>query len=656
MAPERVNPRYANPTAVHNLAAIRQMFPFQGHIEQAEHRGITLKQLNRIRLFARGCCFHWWDSSPSDVSSTAGQTLTMEFLNTYHLTSWLIKPATKEHDCAFMELLSREKQVPRWFISHWWGESFESFIASVKRHAEVRLLGESSPFWVCAYANRQHSLTVEQACDPRESGFAKALQSSEGVLLLLNAESESSGAAAPFSRAWCLYEHFIALSVPGREATIKLDIATRHGKKAMVLTDGIAEGDKIIKVDTESHKAGDNAPESLWMVHAEDRHRHFPIELVKAGLDVELEQAKTTVPDDRTRILNHIAQQDQQLAAPETHERYTLVNQQLRASIALALWRRAVEAGCVAECRLPEVVEADPLRTNFALGLRKCENMDDAGLKSVAAGLQAAIETLHLDLAECQVGNAGLAALAERLPSAVKSLALLLSGTQVTCTGLARLAAKLPQAVESLTLDISDTQISDVGLGLLAMALPKSVRSISLHFGNCGGITDKGLAILAARLPADMTSLDINIVGTSISNSGLGAIAAQCPTAMSSFCCQCRNSATSLDVVESVDQLRAWQPSQADCVQQIIDGATRTVQMLTGLEPVVNACHAQDVSCGGCISAELLKRVVSQITDISSAETARAASVAEEFTKDGSVDYVEFLGRFAFTCEPSEQA
>ncbi|CAE8722020.1 unnamed protein product, partial [Polarella glacialis] len=118
-------------------------------------------------------CGKWHDTAPEGCSKTAGQTLAMEFLNLYHLNAWLILPASKDANCAMVELMAAKKQTPAWFITHWWGEPIGDFVACVAKHVCIRCLSRDSPYWVCAYANRQHSLDDELSADPTETSFCK---------------------------------------------------------------------------------------------------------------------------------------------------------------------------------------------------------------------------------------------------------------------------------------------------------------------------------------------------------------------------------------------------------------------------------------------------------------------------------------------------
>lgn len=77
------------------------------------------------------------------------------------------------------------------------------FLACLEQHALVRQLSASTAFWVCAYANNQHHVSDDVGPNPRSSSFYKAIQMSQGVLLVLDS------AATPFKRIWCCFEESI---------------------------------------------------------------------------------------------------------------------------------------------------------------------------------------------------------------------------------------------------------------------------------------------------------------------------------------------------------------------------------------------------------------------------------------------------------------
>jgi len=144
----------------------------------------------------------------------------------------LLTAFTGAWQCAFVEVLAVADQPPRWFVSHWWGEPIVHFAACVRLHAETRLgsvksettlddeagrkfnakkmeAEQDSPYWVCAYANRQWSLSEELVDDPKKTSFYRAMgvagSLGGGTLLILDDKNEvtQSGPGTPFTRVWC---------------------------------------------------------------------------------------------------------------------------------------------------------------------------------------------------------------------------------------------------------------------------------------------------------------------------------------------------------------------------------------------------------------------------------------------------------------------
>ena len=81
------------------------------------------------------------------------------------------------------------------------------FLACLEQHALVRELSSSTFYWVCAYANNQHCVEEDIRSNPRSTSFYRAMQMSQGVLLVL----DSSG--TPFERIWCCFEEAIAAAL-----------------------------------------------------------------------------------------------------------------------------------------------------------------------------------------------------------------------------------------------------------------------------------------------------------------------------------------------------------------------------------------------------------------------------------------------------------
>lgn len=82
-------------------------------------------------------------------------------------------------------------------------EPVYNFLACLEQHALVRKLSMSTAFWVCAYANNQHCVADDITSNPRSTSFYRAMQMSQGVLLVL----DSGG--TPFERIWCCFEESV---------------------------------------------------------------------------------------------------------------------------------------------------------------------------------------------------------------------------------------------------------------------------------------------------------------------------------------------------------------------------------------------------------------------------------------------------------------
>lgn len=447
-----------------HLAMLHKEFPFQGLVEGAENRAITLPQLQHILQFTATSCFRWVDTSSR--SATYRQTLSMEMLNLYHLNSWLIMPATKEKKCSMVELLSSKPQPPSWFVSHWWGEPVAAFISCVQHHATTRKLPPQAAYWVCAYANRQHALDEDLTEDPKQTSFFKAMAIAEfKVLLILDAKTDLSGPATPFTRIWCAFEETMCLD----QAKAPLDVATSH-------TGGSQSVSMLTREPLEDEAAMDEKAPGSGSTRRVERERDFPLAVMEAGLSVELEKAQASVAIDRTRILNCIAGRELNLEPPlEKHKRYDETNQKLRGLFALAFWRRVnLTTGSAQErdlqnrlkMRIEDAMRHDVTRTSLDLSLAGGPPGDQA-------------EQAFLDLTSC-----------------------------------------LPSNLRELTLDLSNTGIGDVGLEALAMNVPASLEAVSLDFSHCPGITDDGIAALRrhAASGANLKKLKLGLHATGVSD------------------------------------------------------------------------------------------------------------------------------------------
>jgi len=455
---------------------------------------------------------HW-------IVEVDGGTVTME---PKELTA-----STDPWECAFVEVLALEDQPPVWFVSHWWGEPIVHFAGCVRLHAEVRLgsvksrtpledqggrmrhgykmeADQDSPYWVCAYANRQWSLSQEVVEDPKKTSFYRALVVAKGLgggtLLILDAKNEvtQTGPGTPFSRVWCAFEESTSIN----DLELPLDIAAYHNAKAELLTsDTTAQDKQSYESETQKFKVS--------------REMTFPIEVLKKGMDLKLEQAEATQDRDRVHILNAIAAGQKELSVaelnaepPVKHENFEMVNKRLGSTFAIAGWRQGLESGILDMRQLATTLKMDRWRVTLVLEFGWCDQFDDDALMTLAGIFPTSLKILTLGMGLCMnITDDGLQSLGAGLAQ-LKNLATLslnFKVCKITDDGLQKLGDGLAQLKNLATLSLEFgmcKKIGDDGLQKLAagVAQLKNLVTLSLNFLSCDNIGDDGLQKLGDGL------------------------------------------------------------------------------------------------------------------------------------------------------------
>uniref|UniRef100_A0A7S2QJ19 EF-hand domain-containing protein n=1 Tax=Zooxanthella nutricula TaxID=1333877 RepID=A0A7S2QJ19_9DINO len=144
-------------------------------IPKPEMRGITLRQLRRLMHYVEEHCEResWYDPE-------TGAPLTPDKVDLYCLTEWVLKPATRDRRCSFVELIATKasEQRPTWYVSHGAGPVSEFYTCLIE-HATRHGFGDDVAYWVDAYAN---NLWMEPAGDDT---WAKALAVSQGTVQII---------------------------------------------------------------------------------------------------------------------------------------------------------------------------------------------------------------------------------------------------------------------------------------------------------------------------------------------------------------------------------------------------------------------------------------------------------------------------------------
>ena len=358
---------------------------------RTEFRGITLAQLSEVVAFIKDHARFWCETYAE--STHYGAALPPEAFNLHHANDWIIKPATREarggQGCSYVELIAvqAEAQRPTWFVSHAWLEPVVIFYGCLEKHANLRCLTLDTAYWVCAYANNQHALQEEMNANPRKTSFYKAMQMCTGVLLILDHDDR----ATAIDRAWCCFEQSIVVSErDAGTSRLLLDVAAADkDKKAHVITDGFAAPEQSLMP-------------LLGFFAKSRREASFPNEILRKGLEVNIQQAGASIPQDKEAILNSIAFPRARTKALTgschgVHPAYDAVNQSLASHFALAAFFGAIKQGKDTS-RLLEALKADVGRRVVELSLTGCHTFQDLELQALLEALPRQLAVLRLDL------------------------------------------------------------------------------------------------------------------------------------------------------------------------------------------------------------------------------------------------------------------
>mmetsp|Transcript_33412 Transcript_33412/g.92304 ORF Transcript_33412/g.92304 Transcript_33412/m.92304 type:complete len:671 (-) Transcript_33412:117-2129(-) len=407
-----------------NRQRLLKAFPYQGGIERADHRSITCTHLERVLIFAEEGCGKWRDTAPAARSRFAGQKLKMHFLNHQHINDWIILPATQKRQCAFAELLIAQKQLPVWFVNHWWGEPFVDFVGSLHAHASVRGLDpDMGNYWIWAYCARQH-LHQSDIDDNTKGDSIRALRATRfSVLLVVDAQ------LTVFSRLWCAFDTARCLDQP----KFTLDVALHGGEAGpRVLTQGLTPEELAMEMEV----PGKGAQAKVM------REAQFPVEALEAGLQIDVETCAATETSDATHILNRIADRPLESVPVKEHSKYAETNRRLRAAFARVLLVRATAA------------KAHPVADTVSHALR-----EDLLLKA---------SDMHLE----GLNSDGMKLLAQSWPPSLQDLKLRLQCATITDEDLMALSERLPKKLRSIGLDLAHCRgLSDEGIAAFANLL-----------------------------------------------------------------------------------------------------------------------------------------------------------------------------------------
>eukprot|EP00927_Polykrikos_kofoidii_P046413 TRINITY_DN40654_c0_g1_i2.p1 TRINITY_DN40654_c0_g1~~TRINITY_DN40654_c0_g1_i2.p1 ORF type:complete len:674 (-),score=83.65 TRINITY_DN40654_c0_g1_i2:69-2090(-) len=506
------------------------------HIDRTEERGITVNQLlGLVEHVRRRCVVEGW-------VNRSGMSISWNRASLYDVVEWVIKPLTARKSRSYVEAVACGPQVPRWFVSHWYGQSVADFVKCLNVHSDDRDLGRDAPYWACAYASLQGEHTGDedwvgeyaknQWDRPEDSPFQRAMRLAEGTLSVIDPE------ATCFKRIWCVYEIWtgVLLATPSLEQVLATyhseasanrylyDIYSAYGDRVVGLTDGFAPVDM-------------RRARCWWATDKTLRESKFPVSLATDALSLRLEDAEASHISDKKHILNTIAgSTNLDVAPPVQHELYESLNKALRGRFAAAVWRQALEAGYPMEHCSSTLADSGLWKLELSFdGAEK--SFTDAAAGHLARGFSHHLRELIIDLTGCrQLTDAGLQVLADALPcSSLVKLEIDFSRCRsITDAGVASLGQALQRAggrdeyggwidttsemssqIGSHAKSTASTACSPGETDSGACVMQGALLHLALIFCGCPSIDDSGLSAVVRSIPASLRHLEFNCFGNS---------------------------------------------------------------------------------------------------------------------------------------------
>ena len=371
-------------------------------------RGISLPQLRAVyKHAAKHCAIEGWQDF-------YGKPITPTSFTHYDLCSRVICPATRIHQCSYVELVASGPQRPLWMVVHGWGEPAADFLHSVEQHSSDRALTENAFYYALVYARNFHRSEMNTSSDSSsttKSFFRHALEGTTGLLCIVDSNASFA------SRVWPAYEVSIALDMARSDYALDVYTSFKHSynreglherkvleaRHAVGITDGVA--------------AADQGSRFLQL----NREKHFPRGLLWMLVTSTVEKGTASMEDDRRFILNTITgRSDIALLPFPKHLAYDAFNSRLRGRFAACALRAAIDGG------------GDFLKATLH------------GLKSTRS-----LDALTVNFAECHVSEVVLQQVIAALPRSLRCL------TMTDCAGIMSaepVIVKL-EGLESLSLE-----------------------------------------------------------------------------------------------------------------------------------------------------------------------------------------------------------
>ena len=531
-------------------------------IPLVEARAVTLAQLEEVLSAIRERCARggqWWCLEQSDegTPSWESRALSSSDVHLDHFLHTVARPATRERNCSFVELVATEAQPAEWVVSVVWAEPVETLVACLRRHAADRGYTRESAVWIDAFAGRRADFAAPLPPDLADAPFCRAAAGARGMLVVL----DSLGAL--FDRVGFGLELHAALTAPSDNfftdayAAFVAERPPSGGAEAEVDGDGGGTeqhsaragggGGGATEMRVERITDGELVSEDLYEKAV--REGDFSHDLAERGLRFALADASALPARarDKQLILEHVAAGVGAHALDATVRAIFLLAKlpaiashvgdddaratfdvALRAALPLARCRRVrlTFGGDVAEDWVAQVVVPSLPPSVRSLALTECSAPSLCSALRAHLLVHGASTLTALDLSCDGIGADGAAALAAVLRpdsgSALRTLELF--GNPLGDAGVSALSESLELDPPLQSLGLQAVAMADAGACSLAAAIACNTQLVQLVLrGN--EIGDEGAYFLAEGLKCNGTLLDLDLFCNAIEERGAQMLA-----------------------------------------------------------------------------------------------------------------------------------
>lgn len=346
-------------------------------IPQTEQRGVTMLQ---IAMF--GDLLQSVLKKVSIYSDFKKSQVTWDNVNMYDIDPHFVRPLTLRFLCSFAELVASGPQLPKWFVSHWWGTQFYQTVALLEFHLSERQLPSATAYWICTFANNQHDLS-ELASSLKETPFVKAIMSKECVGTVAICDSN----VTTLQRVWCCLENFVStVWATDAKSTHFYDIAAWLPEGI-----GIYGGEPVPPKPTLRMDRGHGIMEERVLDGGADgTGGTFPLAVARKGAQTDIYKAQASQREDWKNILHLIAgtpESDWSLEPPPEHANYNQINRRARSLFAAgAIYGAVVQDNMDS---LQKLLAEFPDKIDTGIGNDEATPLHGAALKSNMPALQA---------------------------------------------------------------------------------------------------------------------------------------------------------------------------------------------------------------------------------------------------------------------------